>query len=412
MAMRRRTRAATAASAVVVLAAGALALRAARDTPSASSATPTTTAAAARRTATVTRRDLVATTNVSGTVTYGNPRALRVGRSSSSSNSAGGNGGSGSSGSGSSASGSGSGDGTAATPTTPTTPTTTTTTASAANIITALPAVGAVLDRGQTVFELDGAPGPALLFGPRPMWRTLQVGVTNGLDVAQLELNLAALGFTDSGAMTIDQIFTSATATAVADWQQSRGLARTGIVAPSDVVVQPGPVRVASLSAATGDSASGEIMQVTDTTRRVYVALDPANEAFVKIGGRVGITLPDNRVVQGRVQSIGTVANSSGGGGNNQSTTTTVDLWITLAKPPANLLDNSPVVVQLVTSRAVGVLAVPVTALLALTEGGYGLEVVQPDGTTKLVGVRTGKFAGGWVEVQGALAAGDRVVTA
>jgi hypothetical protein len=45
---------------------------------------------------------------------------------------------------------------------------------------------------------------------------------------------------------------------------------------------------------------------------------------------------------------------------------------------------------------------VPVSALLALAEGGYGLEVVRDDGTTKIVRVDTGLFADGKVEVRGA----------
>ena len=55
-------------------------------------------------------------------------------------------------------------------------------------------------------------------------------------------------------------------------------------------------------------------------------------------------------------------------------------------------------------------LAVPVNALLALAEGGYAVEV-ERDGRRALVGVETGLFADGQVEVSGqGLAAGDRVV--
>ena len=46
-------------------------------------------------------------------------------------------------------------------------------------------------------------------------------------------------------------------------------------------------------------------------------------------------------------------------------------------------------------------LTVPVTALLALVEGGYAIEVVQPDGTTTLVAVETGMFSDGFVEITG-----------
>jgi hypothetical protein len=72
-------------------------------------------------------------------------------------------------------------------------------------------------------------------------------------------------------------------------------------------------------------------------------------------------------------------------------------------------LDAAPVDVQLTRDAATGVLAVPVRALLALAEGGYALEVVD-GATTRLVGVETGAFADGYVEVTGDIADGDDVV--
>ena len=61
-------------------------------------------------------------------------------------------------------------------------------------------------------------------------------------------------------------------------------------------------------------------------------------------------------------------------------------------------------------SRAEGVLAVPVEALVALAEGGYAVEVAGSGGTTTLVGVNIGAFATGLVEVTGELHEGDAVV--
>jgi HlyD family secretion protein len=52
-------------------------------------------------------------------------------------------------------------------------------------------------------------------------------------------------------------------------------------------------------------------------------------------------------------------------------------------------------------------------ALLALASGGYGVEVVDRSGTHHLVGVSTGVFAGGEVQVSGAgIQAGTRIVVA
>ena len=65
-------------------------------------------------------------------------------------------------------------------------------------VITALPAEGTVIDRGGTLWEVNGAPGPALLFGNRPVWRRMSSGVDKGEDIRQLEENLVALGFDDA----------------------------------------------------------------------------------------------------------------------------------------------------------------------------------------------------------------------
>ena len=68
---------------------------------------------------------------------------------------------------------------------------------------------------------------------------------------------------------------------------------------------------------------------------------------------------------------------------------------------------------SLAVQSARDVLAVPVTALLALAGGGYGVEVVLPSGAHHLVGVTTGIFAGGLVQVSGpGITAGTKVVVA
>jgi hypothetical protein len=70
-----------------------------------------------------------------------------------------------------------------------------------------------------------------------------------------------------------------------------------------------------------------------------------------------------------------------------------------------------PVQVSLSVQSVHGVLAVPVTALLALRAGQYGLEVVTPAGAHRVVPVTAGIFAGGRVQVSGpGISAGERVV--
>ena len=69
--------------------------------------------------------------------------------------------------------------------------------------------------------------------------------------------------------------------------------------------------------------------------------------------------------------------------------------------------------VGITTASVPSALAVPVTALLAQSEGGYAVEVVRAGGTSHLVPVTLGLFddAGGLVQVTGSgLAAGQNVV--
>ena len=63
-------------------------------------------------------------------------------------------------------------------------------------------------------------------------------------------------------------------------------------------------------------------------------------------------------------------------------------------------LDQATVQVDFTASKRENVLTVPVAALLALSEGGYGVQVVE-GGKTRIIAVETGLFADGRVEVSG-----------
>ena len=123
--------------------------------------------------------------------------------------------------------------------------------------VTALPAVGDVIRRGEQLYALAGEP-VLLLYGSVPAYRTLADGVSDGKDVEQLERNLAALGY-DPG--TIDEEFTYTTAEAVIAWQEDLGLEATGEVELGRVAFLRGPQRItkldATLGAALASSSSG-----------------------------------------------------------------------------------------------------------------------------------------------------------
>src|SRR5207244_1533706 len=59
---------------------------------------------------------------------------------------------------------------------------------------TELPAAGAVVRRGQSLYAIDGLP-VVLLYGSTTAWRAFVPGMSSGRDVAALNANLRALGY-------------------------------------------------------------------------------------------------------------------------------------------------------------------------------------------------------------------------
>lgn len=260
-------------------------------------------------------------------------------------------------------------------------------------VVTWTPELGATVRRGETLFSAAAKP-VTLMYGGRPMYRTLRQGVS-GKDVQQLEENLRALGY---GGMTVDGEFTGATQTAVEKWQDDRGLEETGQVDPGQVVFLSGAVRVREVKAPEGKRiAQGQpVLAVAGTRRVVHVDLDADKQDRAREGARVSVELPGGATVKGTISEVGSVAETTGSG-QDQKTTIGVDISVGSAK--TGRLDEAPVGVELESERRKGVLSVPVEALLALREGGFGVEVV--DGSRRLVPVEAGVFGGGRVEVSG-----------
>ena len=254
--------------------------------------------------------------------------------------------------------------------------------------LTWLAAEGSTVMRGEPLFKADELPVVAL-YGSVPMYRTLSNGVA-GADVRQLQENLVELGYAE---FAIDGIYTHSTATAVLAWQADLGLTQTGMVEPEQVVFTPGPTRIAEHMANVGDllgSASTLILNYTGTSKIVTVALNVADQAFAVEGSAVTVTLPNERTVEGLIAEIGTVV-----------TEEEFEVTVTIADQDAlGTLEVAPVDVDFVSATRENVLTVPVAALLALAEGGYGVEIVESN-STRIVAVKTGKFADGRVEVSG-----------
>jgi hypothetical protein len=258
--------------------------------------------------------------------------------------------------------------------------------------ITALPVLGAVINRGEALFQVDNRP-VSLFYGDRPLYRPIRSG-DSGSDVTEVEQNLAALGYTG---FTVDTTYTVATATAVSRWQQDHGITQTGVFEPAAAVIATGPVRVATVDMQLGDPANGQVLSYSGTTRVVQIPLDVAYQSMARQGTTATITLPNGTVVPGTVATVGSVAVA----GRLAEDPATIDLTVTVAdQAKLGTLDRAPVTVSLVAATVENVLTVPVAALVALADGATGVQVVTGS-TNHYVPVELGMFASGRVQISG-----------
>lgn len=314
-------------------------------------------------TATVTRQDLVETETVAGTLGFANARTLTPRR---------------------------------------------------AGTLTWVASEGSTVKPGKTLYAIDGR-RTVLMRGALPAYRTLSTGV-EGADVRQLERGLRRMGY---DGFTVDREYTHATAAAVREWQEDLGVPESGVVEPGDVVFTRGPVRIGAHQAEVGDllSPGAPVIDISDPEQIVSIDLDVERQSLARKSAPVVVELPGGRRLTGRIVGVGTVASAedssqdeTDGSQSGGSDDATVEVELKLDRPGrAGRLDQAPVDVELESERRDGVLTVPVTALLALVEGGYAVEVVE-GARSRLVPVEVGMFADGLVEVRGqALREGTRV---
>jgi len=275
-------------------------------------------------------------------------------------------------------------------------------------VLTWLPAEGRALEAGDVAYRVDEEP-VVLLTGRLPLYRDLSYGVDNGADVRQLERNLKRLGY-DPG--TVNNEFTGYTEDAVRELQEDRDLDETGVVAAAEFLVLPESIRVGAAQADVGvtllPGTPTPLYDATSTRRVVTVDLDPSDEALVDVGARATVTLPDGSTLDAEVSEVGTVATPSEPESESEEPSAEATLPVTLTLADTKLargLSAAPVTVDLTRERRKQVLTVPVTALVALVEGGFAVRRE----TGELVAIETGLYSDGYVEVASGLAEGDRV---
>ncbi|WP_162467358.1 peptidoglycan-binding protein [Streptomyces cavernae] len=286
-------------------------------------------------------------------------------------------------------------------------------------IFTRLPASGKRIRAGEVLFEIDARP-VVLFTGTRPFWRDLTPGMSDGPDVRQLEQNLTDLGFAEATTLTVDQHFTDATASAVKRWQKSLGLDRTGTIPLGRVIVLPDQVvRVDEVTAVRGGvvAPGTSVLSVTPPDIRVSVRLSGGQAAQLPPGGDVSVALTDGRVVRGELRAMepegGGAPGDQDGSGTDERGGAVAIIELAQQKEARAAMDKGrPDVTVTVPDRTVkDALVVPVTALLALADGGYGVRVVRGEQSEpRLISVEVGLIVDARAQITGAVREGQQVV--
>jgi len=290
----------------------------------------------------------------------------------------------------------------------------------ASGTLTRLPAVGNMVRQGQALYQVDGQP-VALLYGHVPAWRALSAGMT-GADVRELNTTLVRLGYARAAALGPRagwDYFGAGTAYALERFQAHLGITSpTGSLALGQAVFLPSAVKITAWATAVAPgvaaTAGAALMTATSDFPVVTIALDTSQQAEIRTGDTVSVTLPSGTITPGVVTSVGTVATT-----NATTGATTITVLVALKHPArARHLSSAPVTVSIVTGTVRNALVVPVTALLAQPAKGqagvgYAVEVAGGAGGHHLVPVSVGMIdnATGLAQVTSSrLTVGQRVV--
>jgi hypothetical protein len=291
----------------------------------------------------------------------------------------------------------------------------------ASGTITWLPAVGRTVRPGGVLYQVSGAP-VVLLHGNVPDYRDMSEGLT-GADVREFNKAMIALGYTTRAGVLAAGLgtgyFSAATATAWEAYQTALGVTVPSTkVTLGQAVFLPTAAKISAWATGISPGASAApgapVMTATSDSPVVVIALDTSQQAEVKAGDTVSVTLPSGTPTPGVVTSVGKVATT-----NATTGATTITVLVALKHPAvARHLSSAPVTVSITTGQVRNALVVPVTALLAQPAaagepgGSYAVEVTGAGGH-HLIPVSVGMIdnATGLVQVtRTRLLAGQRVV--
>ena len=264
--------------------------------------------------------------------------------------------------------------------------------------ITWLPEKGDIIGSGEVLWEIDRQP-VIFIEGDLPMYRPLFVGAKKGDDVEQLERYLIDKGYGPEG-WEADSTFNARTKAAVKQFQKEHKMTEDGRLEVGDIVIGPESLRVAA-TAHLGDSAgAGPVLTVTSSKAKVTLPASSRQLATFQESPTVRVVLPAGGELSATLDEVkATPADEDGSFG--YSVTYAIDDALT---------DSEPVKVKIEKVLAADALTVPVDALLALSGGGYAVEIDLGGGDTELRSIEVIDFDDTRVAITGNVVEGDLVV--
>ncbi|RSX53706.1 peptidoglycan-binding protein [Bifidobacterium goeldii] len=281
----------------------------------------------------------------------------------------------------------------------------------ASGTITQLPVAGKQINTGEQVYEMDGVLVP-LFHGSRPFWRTLETGVSDGPDVAQLEENLKELGYLHVQA---DRHFDWHTQEAVRQWQTKTlgltGEAANGVFQPSSVALAAtAPIRIATVGAKLGDTNVSP-GTYTGVALHAQATLTATQAATFKAGDKAQVVLPDNTTLDTTLSAVDQGGQSTGKDGQVTSPSARIDFPDQSQVAGFGATAISIIIPNAQAASTQETLIVPVTAIIASAGNTYAVEVVRGDKLERIT-VQLGQVANAQVQLTKAdgLKEGDKVV--
>lgn len=170
------------------------------------------------------------------------------------------------------------------------------------------------------------------------------------------------------------------------------------------------PSVVQSVDAKLGDSPTGPVMTVSGASTILESSVAESDWRLIDVGAE-GVAEDDDLGISVGVR-ISELASQPGGGESGSSGRYAMVLTPLDDVPEEAMFESLRITIP-ISSTGGEVLAVPLAAVSAGSDGSSRVEVERDDGSTELVTVTTGLSAEGFVEVRpvgGELEAGDRVV--